>query len=98
MSKLEANRFSLRKQAGLSRKVVQVEETLEKFFTLRDVRNKISKKLADHKVEPEVIESVMQSIDDAEQERDRQVEDILKEFSIYQAHAALGKLINIILH
>lgn len=98
ISKLEAKRFSLRKQAGLSRKVVQIEETLEKFFTLRDVRKKISKKLADHKVEPEVIESVMQSIDDAEQERDRQVEDILKEFSIYQAHAALGKLINIILH
>lgn len=98
IARLEARRFDLRKKAGLSRKVVRVEETLEKFFSLRDVRTTIGKRLSEHNVEPEIIASVMQDMDAAERDKARQAEEVLKEFSIYQAHASLGKLINIILH
>lgn len=98
ISNLEAKRFDFRKQAGLSRNVVRVEETLEKFFTLKEVRKRVKKSLEDHKASSETVNAVMLVIDDAEQTRAQQAEDIQREFSIYQAHVALGKLINVILH
>ena len=95
---LEKRRFDYRLKAGLSRPALKVERDLESLFSYdglkREVRTQLSKVPFDQAAADEIIEI----IDREEEEKNRVVEEIRKAVAIYQGHATLGKIINVILH
>lgn len=98
ISKLEERRYIYRRKAGLSRPVVKVEHELEKLFNFEDVKVDIAKKLAKQNIDKKLAYEIVRIIATKEEDSNRIVEDIRKAVAVYQGHATLGKIINVILH
>ncbi len=98
ITELQQRRYISRKKARMSRPVVRVEDKLEKFSSLDNVRKTVKKSLAEHGVAREAIDAVELVMDQEQVKMSRQADAILKEIAIYQAHAALGKLMQYVIH
>lgn len=98
ISKLEAKRFSYRREARLSRSALKIEQEFERLFLFddlkRNIRRKLNKRGVDKTTTAEIIEVVNQ---DAER-KNKKAEELRQVVAIYQGQATLGKIINVILH
>ena len=98
ISKLESKRFNYRREAGLSRSAVKIEQKFEQLFSFddlkRNIQRKLSKKDIDNKTTAEIIEVVNQDA----VKKNKKAEELRQTVAIYQGQATLGKIINVILH
>ena len=98
ISRLEAKRFSYRREARLSRSALKIEQEFERLFLFddlkRNIRRTLNKRGVDKKTTAEIIEVVNQ---DAEI-KNKKAEELRQAVAIYQGQATLGKIINVILH
>ena len=98
IGKLEAKRYVYRQRAGLSRKTFKVERELERLYSFdtlkRDVRSTLNRAQVNEATTSEVI-ALIESDQDRRSESIRRLRDTI---AMYQGHATLGKIINVVLH
>ena len=98
ISELEIRRFKYRKDAGLSRPTIKVEESLQGLFSsdelIENVRTQLSKGGVDNTTVGKTIELINQDA----QEKNKVADEIQTVVAIYQVEATLGKIVNVILH
>ena len=98
LSELETRRFDYRLKAGLSRPALKVERDLESLFSYDGLKREIRTQLRKVPFDQSAADEIIEIIDREEEEKNKVVEEIRKAVAIYQGHATLGKIINVILH
>ena len=98
IAKLETRRFDYRRKAGLSRPILRVERQLERLFSYDDMKHAIRTQLSRNFVGQEAANEIIEIINREEEEKNRVADEIRQAVAIYQGHATLGKIINVILH
>jgi C4-dicarboxylate-specific signal transduction histidine kinase len=98
IAKLEERRFIYRRRAGLSRPAPKVEPELQKLFNFDDIKDDVARQLSKLSIDRSFAEKIVRTIAKKEEDSNRIAEDIRRAVAIYQGHATLGKIINVILH
>lgn len=95
---LEQQRFDFRKRTGRGRKVLKIEEELEKVFDFSSIERKIIGKLKKAKVSKDNIEGISKIFEEEEKKRKKIFESIKETIALYQGQATLGKIVMVIQH
>ena len=98
IAKLETRRFDYRRSAGLSRPALKVERELERLFSFDDLKRDIQTKLINSGSDKKTTDEIIERISQDEEDKNRIADEIRQTVAIYQGHATLGKIINVILH
>ena len=98
LSELEQKRFDFRKRTGRGRKLLRIEEKLEKIFDFSELEKKLTKHLEKDKLSKESIEKISKIIKDEERKRNKTLEVLKETIALYQGQATLGKIVMVILH
>lgn len=98
IARLEERRYIYRRKAGLSRPVLKVEKEYEKLFNFDDIKIAVEKNLDKPHTAKEIADTIVRVVAQKEEESNRIVDNIRQAVAVYQGHATLGKIINVILH
>jgi signal transduction histidine kinase len=95
---LESRRFNYRRQLGLGRSKVRIDDKINTLFDFEGIKNKVDKALVTLGVESEKRISILNIISEKEDENNKIAEDLKQSIALYQGQATLGKVINILMH
>jgi len=98
LQKLEVKRYLYRKQEGLGRKTDKINAKIQKLLEYDDLKTGISKLLEKFHVNKSDREKILALIDEKAYKHNRIVQEIKEIVAIYQKHATVGKIVNIVLH
>ena len=98
ISELEIRRFKYRKDAGLSRSAIKVEESLPGLFSSDELIENVRTQLNKDRVDKATVGKTIELINQDAQEKNKVADDIQTIVAIYQVEATLGKIVNVILH
>ena len=98
IAKLEEKRYVYRQRAGLSRQTLKVERELERLYSFDTLKRDVRDKLRDAQVSPETTSEVIALIESDERQRGESIGRLRDAIAVYQGHATLGKIINVVLH
>ena len=98
IAKLEEKRYLYRQRTGLSRKTLKLEHELERLYSFDTLKRDVQTKLSGARVSKKTTSEVIALIESDEQERGKIVGQLRDAIAVYQGHATLGKIINIVLH
>ena len=98
ISELEIRRFKYRKDAGLSRAAIKVEENLQSLFSSAELIENVRTQLSKSKVDKTTVGRTIELINQDAQEKNKVADEIQTIVAIYQVEATLGKIVNVILH
>ena len=98
IGKLEEKRYIYRQRAGLSRQTLKVERELERLYSFDTLKRDVRSTLSDARVNEATTSEVMALIASDETRRSESIGRLRDAIAIYQGHATLGKIINVVLH
>ena len=98
IGKLEEKRFVYRQRAGLGRKAFKAERELERLYSFDTLKREVRTTLTGARVSDATTAKVIALIESDEQRRSETVRRLRDAIAVYQGHATLGKIINIVLH
>ena len=98
IGKLEEKRFVYRERAGLGRKAFKAERELERLYSFDTLKREVRNTLTGASVSDATAAKVIALIESDEQRRSETVRRLRDAIAVYQGHATLGKIINIVLH
>ena len=98
ISELEIRRFKYRKDAGLSRPTIKVEENLQGIFSFDELKENVRTQLNKDSVDKITVDKTIELINQDAQEKNKVADEIQTIVAIYQVEATLGKIVNVILH
>ena len=98
IAKLEEKRYVYRQRAGLSRKTLKVERELERLYSFDTLKRDVRDTLSGARVSRETTSEVIALIESDERQRSEAVGRLRDAIAVYQGHATLGKIINVVLH
>ena len=98
IARLEEKRYVYRQRAGLSRKTLKVERELERLYSFDTLKRDVRDTLSGARVSKETTSEVIALIESDEQQRSETVGRLRDAIAVYQGHATLGKIINVVLH
>ncbi len=98
IKELETRRYKYRAEAGLSRKVLKLEQEIEKLYSFEGLKTDVRARLKKAKVDKQVTDEVIHRIDTESKKKSQQIDQIRQNVAIYQGQAALGKIINVVIH
>ncbi len=98
ISELEIRRFRYRKDAGLSRPTIKVEQNLQGLFSSDELIESVSTHLNKDGVDKTTIGKTIELINKDAEEKNKVADEIQTIVAIYQVEATLGKIVNVILH
>ncbi|MDE0322399.1 MAG: sensor histidine kinase [Candidatus Poribacteria bacterium] len=98
ISELETRRFKYRKDAGLSRPTIKVEQNLQGLFSSDELIENVRTHLDKDKVDKATIGKTIELIAQDAQQKNKVADEIQTIVAIYQVEATLGKIVNVILH
>lgn len=98
IAKLEEKRYLYRQRAGLSRKALKVEHELERLYSFDNLKRDVQSKLSGARVSKRTTSEVIALIESDELQRGKMVGRLREAIAVYQGHATLGKIINVVLH
>ena len=98
IGRLEEKRYLYRSQAGLGRRTFMAEQELEKLYSLETLKKAVFRALSRAKVDERVRENIGALIEHDEKRRRESVQRLRDTIAVYQGHATLGKIINVVLH
>lgn len=98
ISELEIRRFKYRKDAGLSRPAIKVEENLQGLFSFDELIENVRTQLNKDRVDKITVDKTIELINQDAQEKNKVADEIQTIVAIYQVEATLGKIVNVILH
>ena len=98
IARLEEKRYVFRQRAGLSRKTLRVERELERLYSLDTLKRDVQSTLSGARVSRRTTSEVIALIESDERQRSEAVGRLRDAIAVYQGHATLGKIINVVLH
>ena len=98
ITELETRRFRYRKDAGLSRPTIKVEQNLQGLFSSDELIETVQSHLSKDGVDRTTIGKTLELINQDAQEKNKVADEIQNIVAIYQVEATLGKIVNVILH
>ncbi len=98
LSELEQKRFDFRKRTGRGRKLLKIEEELEKIFDFSTIERKIAKQLKKEKISKEGLQEISKILKNEEEKRNQTLAVLKDTIALYQGQATLGKIVMVILH
>ena len=98
ISELEIRRFKYRKDAGLSRPAIKVEQDLQQLFSSDMLIENVKTQLDKSGVGKTTISKTIELINQDVQEKNKIADEIQTIVATYQVEATLGKIVNVILH
>ena len=98
IGKLEERRYVYRQRAGLSRKTFKVERELERLYSFDMLKRDVRSTLGRAQVGDATTTEVIALIDSDQNRRSESIRRLRDAIAIYQGHATLGKIINVVLH
>ncbi len=98
ISKLEAKRFSYRKEARISRSALKIEQEFERLFVSDDLKRNIQRILSKRGVDKKATADIIEVVNQDAERKNKKAEELRQAVAVYQGQATLGKIINVILH
>lgn len=99
LRELETRRYVFRTSTKRGRKTADnIHETIKNLFSFDEISHKISILLHKNEINPQIIEKVEKILKDEEKSKDNELKKIEETLIMYQAHAALGKLVEYVIH
>ena len=98
IARLEEKRYQYRRLAGLGRKTFKAERELEKLYSFETLKRDVRTTLTDASVSDSTAAEVIALIESDERRRGESVRRLRDAIAVYQGHATLGKIINVVLH
>lgn len=99
LSEVERRRYEFRKNTKRGRVVANnIKDTIRDVFSFDDVNNKISVILHKANIDAHIIEKVQFELKQEEIKKNNGLKNIEEVLAMYEAHAALGKLVLYVLH
>ncbi|WP_291950038.1 sensor histidine kinase [Campylobacter sp.] len=99
LSEVESRRYEFRKNTKRGRVVANnIKDTIRDVFSFDDVNNKISVILHKANIDTHIIEKVQFELKQEEIKKNNGLKNIEEVLAMYEAHAALGKLVLYVLH
>lgn len=99
LKEVEIRRHQFRKNTGRGRKAADnIHDAIKSLFSFDEVSHKISVLLHKSEISPQIIEKVEKILKDEEKSKDNELKKIEETLIMYQAHAALGKLVEYVIH
>lgn len=99
LSEVESRRYEFRKNTKRGRVVTNnIKDTIRDVFSFDDVNNKISVILHKANIDAHIIEKVQFELKQEEIKKNNGLKNIEEVLAMYEAHAALGKLVLYVLH
>lgn len=98
IGKLEEKRYVYRQRAGMSRRTFRVERDLERLYSFEALKRDVRSTLSEARVSEATASKVIEVIEADELERSKTMKRIRDTIAVYQGHATLGKIINVVLH
>ncbi|MCV3522451.1 ATP-binding protein, partial [Campylobacter lari] len=99
LSEVERRRYEFRKNTKRGRVVTNnIKDTIRDVFSFDDVNNKISVILHKANIDAHIIEKVQFELKQEEIKKNNGLKNIEEVLAMYEAHAALGKLVLYVLH
>ncbi|EAL5480975.1 hypothetical protein DQ699_08795, partial [Campylobacter jejuni] len=99
LSEVEKRRCEFRKNTKRGRVVANnIKDTIRDVFSFDDVNNKISVILHKANIDAHIIEKVQFELKQEEIKKNNDLKNIEEVLAMYEAHAALGKLVLYVLH
>ena len=98
IGKLEEKRYVYRRRAGLSRRTFKVERELERLYSFDALKRDVRTTLSEARVSEATASKVIEVIEADERERSKTMKRLRDTIAVYQGHATLGKIINVVLH
>ena len=99
LRELETRRYEFRKNTKRGRKPVDnIHNTIKSLFSFDEVSHKIGVLLHKSEINPEIIEKVEKILKDEKEDKDKDLKKIEETLIMYEAHAALGKLVQYVIH
>ena len=98
IGKLEEKRYLYRQRAGLGRKTFKTERELERLYSFDTLKREVRSTLSGARVSDATTAEVITLIESDEQRRSETLKRLRDAIAVYQGHATLGKIINVVLH
>lgn len=98
IGRLEEKRYVYRKGAGLSRRTLRAERELERLYTFDTLKRDVRSTLTGARVSKKTTSQVIDLIKAEERQRNEVADRLRDAIAVYQGHATLGKIINVVLH
>jgi len=98
IAKLEEKRYQYRRLTGLGRKTFKAERELEKLYSFETLKRDVHTTHAEAQVSNSTTAEVIALIESDERRRNESVRRLRDAIAVYQGHATLGKIINVVLH
>ena len=98
IQKLEEKRYLYRQRTGLSRQTLRVEHELERLYSFDALKRDVQSTLTEAKVSSGTTSRVIKLIESDEIRRSESIGRLRDAIAVYQGHATLGKIINVVLH
>ncbi len=98
IQKLEEKRYTYRQRAGLSRQTLSVERELERLYSFDELKRGVQSALTGARVSKRTTSKVIKLIESDGARRSESIGRLRDAVAVYQGHATLGKIINVVLH
>lgn len=99
ISEVESRRYLFRKNTKRGRKPANnVQEAISELFSFDDVSYKVRKLLENSGMDDTLIIKVEQTLKDEEKSKEKELKNIQNTLVMYEAHAALGRLVQLVIH
>lgn len=98
IARLEEKRYIYRRRKGLGRRVLNVESELEKLYSFEELKSDVRSTLKRGRVGKKTTSQVIHLLETDEQRRNETANRLRDAIAVYQGHATLGKIINVVLH
>ncbi|HIP34347.1 MAG TPA: sensor histidine kinase, partial [Bacteroidia bacterium] len=99
ISKVESRRYQFRKNTKRGRKAVNnVQEAISNLFNFDNVSYKVKTLLEKSGLDNTIILDVEKTIKDEEKSKEKELKNIQETLVMYEAHAALGRLVQLVIH
>lgn len=98
IKELENRRFIYRQNVGLGRNNRDINQKLIGLYNFKDLQEKIDKELDLLGIEAEKRKNINKYISEKEQKNNKIADELKQIIALYQGHATVGKIVNVVLH
>jgi signal transduction histidine kinase len=98
LKELENRRFIYRQSVGLGRSNRDINEKIKALYNFKDLQERINKELDSLGVGKEKRGKINQLITEKEEKNNKIADELKQVIALYQGHATIGKIVNVVLH
>lgn len=98
LKELENRRFAYRQSVGLGRSNRDINEKIKTLYNFKDLQEKINNELDTLGIGKDKRGKINQLITEKEEKNNKIADELKQVIALYQGHATIGKIVNVVLH